>query len=208
MDAFLYFARSWAAVGRGTSRAGCQEVHVPGHPAASELSGYRGTFCTNCSIVMAGILVKSSSGFQPRVKLQSCHWKARPYLRTFRELSDIAARIEQNMLVPLTQIWRSGKTLSSLIFIIYFSLISRKTKRSIIVTLWKPFKIFWKKKSVGFANTVSQPLCSLTLDYPTWRWCGLWIVRRPQAFPPQQRLADFGPWSTSGPPAVSVPLER
>lgn len=65
-----------------------------------------------------------SSGFQPRVKLQSCHWKARPYLRTFRELSDIAARIEQNMLVPLTQIWRSGKTLSSLIFIIYFSVIS------------------------------------------------------------------------------------
>lgn len=111
-------------MGRGTSRAGCQEVHVPGHPAASELSGYRGTFCTNCSIVMAGILVKSSSGFQPRVKLQSCHWKARPYLRTFRELSDIAARIEQNMLVPLTQIWRSGKTLSSLIFIIYFSVIS------------------------------------------------------------------------------------
>lgn len=47
---------------------------------------------------MAGILVKSSSGFQPRVKLQSCHWKARPYLRTFRELSDIAVRIEQNML--------------------------------------------------------------------------------------------------------------
>ena len=39
--------------------------------------------------------------------------------------------------VPLTQIWRSGKTLSSLIFIVYFSVISRKTKRSIIVTLWK-----------------------------------------------------------------------
>lgn len=85
-------------MGRGTSSAGCQEVHVPGYPAASELSNYRGTFFTNCCIVMAGILVKSSSGSQPRVRLQSCHWKAQPYSRTFRELSDIAARIEQNML--------------------------------------------------------------------------------------------------------------
>ena len=71
---------------------------VPGYPAVSMLSGCRGAFFTNCSIVIAGILVKSPSGSQPRVKLQSCHWKAWPYLRTFRELSDIAVRIEQNML--------------------------------------------------------------------------------------------------------------
>lgn len=82
---------------------------------------------------MVGILVKSSSGSQPRVKLQSYDWKTRHQLRTFGDLSDITVRIEQNTLGSIHSHFgewgKKKKQFSFVVFITYFSDRSRKTNK-------------------------------------------------------------------------------
>lgn len=119
---------------------------------------------------MAGILVKSSSGFQPRVKLQSCDWKARHHLRTFRELSDITVRIEQNMLGSIHSslgAWRKKSKFSHFYCLLFSYTQKEKTKEKHHPYVVNIFETLLNTNSVRFATLLSQRLGPFLLDYPT-----------------------------------------
>jgi hypothetical protein len=61
-------------MGTGPSVLGVRGLEAQGVHARAP--GPHRAILTNCAIVVTGVLLASSSGSHPRVKLQSCHWKA------------------------------------------------------------------------------------------------------------------------------------